>query len=104
MQQLDYTIEIIGKGCEAVKLAKTNQYDFILIDLNLPDMKGNEVAKLIRKNESKYLNIPHPIAILTASIDMEEQKHCFAAEINWVFGKPLSAEMMVQIENHLKQD
>ncbi len=51
-----------GTGTEALKLAKREHFDAILLDLGLPDMDGREVCRLMRRN-----GIKSPILMLTAA-------------------------------------
>ncbi len=55
---IDYSI----KGLQGINLALTNEYDLIILDLNLPDVDGIDVCKEI-KSKSKF-NIP--VLMLTA--------------------------------------
>ncbi|MFA6038126.1 MAG: response regulator [Legionellales bacterium] len=102
-KECGFEVDVTDMGHEAVSLIKRHHYDFILLDFGLPDLSGYEVARLIRKYESKYLYPPCPIAICSASMDSAQEKNCFAAGANWVFQKPLCSEMMVQIEDLLKR-
>lgn len=43
-----HVCEKIGKGMDAIDLAKRNSYDFILVDVMLPDIDGFEVIKRLR--------------------------------------------------------
>lgn len=58
----NYGYEVIGAptGADGIKLAKSHKIDAVLIDLGLPDMQGQEVAKALA-----HLRI----AILTGNAD-----------------------------------
>ncbi len=48
--------EIIGEagtGMEAIRLAKENEFDVLLLDIGLPDLRGPKVAEEILKNRPK---------------------------------------------------
>ncbi len=49
--QSSYTILTAQSGKEGLKLARTKKVDLILLDLNLPDIHGFEVFKLLKTNE-----------------------------------------------------
>jgi DNA-binding response OmpR family regulator len=51
-----FEVDITDTGHEAVKLFKRYDYDFVLLDFGLPDLLGNEVIRLIRKFEYKYIS------------------------------------------------
>lgn len=80
-----FEVDISSTGREAVNLFKHHDYDFVLLDFDLPDMFGNEVVRLIRKYEYKYLYPRCPIAICTTAIDSIQKEECFAAGVNWFF-------------------
>ena len=52
---------IASNGKEALKLAKQNNYDLIIMDINLPDINGDSVTQEIRKYNSSI-----PIIAFTA--------------------------------------
>ena len=63
-----YSVDIALDGAQGVFLAKTNDYDLIILDILLPKLDGWIVCKSIRKD-----NITTPILMLTA-IDSIEDK------------------------------
>ena len=57
-----YEVICVRDGKSAIKMAKTQHVDLILLDLILPDINGNEVARWLKLNEdTKGI----PIIILT---------------------------------------
>lgn len=63
LEQDEMTVDCAYDGEEAVRLAKENQYDIILLDVMLPILDGFEVLKQIRE----FSNVP--IIMLTAKGD-----------------------------------
>ena len=59
---LGWSIDFSLTGQQGIRLAFANEYDLIILDLNLPDIDGTDVCKKI-KSQSQ-LNIP--ILMLTA--------------------------------------
>lgn len=55
-----YEVEVSGDGAEAVKLARKNHPDLIILDLMLPGMDGLEVCRTLRQDMST------PIMMVTA--------------------------------------
>jgi len=82
-------VDLIRANSGPEALAKTLDYDFalVLLDVNMPDMDGYEVAELMRGNKATK-NIP--IIFLTA--EHKEQAHIFkgydAGAVDYLF-KPL---------------
>lgn len=72
------TTELAKNGIEAVEKAKLKAFDYILMDIHMPEMDGFEATKLIRDGEGP--NVKTPIFAITADITaeyMEEYAHYF---------------------------
>ncbi len=79
-------------GLQAVQKAQENQYDYILMDIHMPEMDGFEASKKIRNTEQSQ-NKNTPIFGLTADIsakDNEKFNHYF----NDFLLKPLQIEKL----------
>ena len=63
LEQDGMTVECAYDGEEALNMAKTNEYDIILLDIMLPKFTGLEVCQQIREFSSV------PIVMLTAKGD-----------------------------------
>ncbi|WP_100614233.1 tetratricopeptide repeat-containing hybrid sensor histidine kinase/response regulator [Confluentibacter citreus] len=63
-----YLCTIANNGLEAIEQIKNNNFDLILMDINMPLMNGNEATMAIRK-----FNDTIPVIALTAA-DIEEVK------------------------------
>ncbi len=92
LSNFDYEILIAKTGTEAIKFAKNNQFDMILLDIGLPDISGIEVAKTIRQFELQNNIVPTPIIGLTAHVPQSSVQHCINAGIQQVIRKPLTLE------------
>ncbi len=63
LEQDDMEVDVAYDGEDALRLAKLNSYDIILLDVMLPKMDGFEVCQAIRE----FSNVP--IIMLTAKSD-----------------------------------
>lgn len=92
------TSDFAINGIEAVDLAKANDYDIILMDINMPEMDGIEASKIIRT-----FNKTVPIIALTA-LDYEDLKpNIKSLNLNDVLCKPYEeSQFIITIINHLK--
>mgnify|MGYP006345519001 CR=1 FL=1 len=63
-----YLCTVVSNGLEALEQIRNNEFDLILMDINMPLMNGNEATKAIRK-----FNEEVPIIALTAA-DIEDVK------------------------------
>ena len=67
-QKLGYTVDAAGDGEQALELYYSNQYNLVVLDLNLPKIDGLDVLDEIR-NENKEI----PILILSARSEVNDK-------------------------------
>lgn len=63
-----YAVDTAGDGEEALQLFEVNEYDLIVLDLNLPKVDGMDVLREIRSTNQTV-----KILILSARSDIEER-------------------------------
>ncbi len=92
----DVIIETVENGALAVEKFKSNQYDLILMDVQMPEMNGFEATERIRaieKSEGKETRIP--IIAMTASLLKTEIDHCYDAGMDNYIPKPYTLEELI---------
>lgn len=85
------TAEHAKNGIEAVEKSRLRAYDFILMDIHMPEMNGFDATKNIRE-----INNPNsftPIFALTADITAEHQDE-YAGFFNGFLRKPIEIEKL----------
>ncbi|MBL4869150.1 MAG: response regulator [Pseudomonadales bacterium] len=87
-------VTIADSGQSAVKNAKTNDYDFVLMDIMMPGMDGFEATKEIRKIE-RFETVP--IIALTAKAMSDDREKCLAADFNDYMAKPVHIEALLMM-------
>ncbi len=80
----DIKVTEAENGQQAIKAVKNNDFDIILMDVQMPVMDGFE-ATIILRNE---LKITTPIIALTANAFKKETDHCLAIGMNDYIIKP----------------
>jgi PAS domain S-box-containing protein len=92
LKQWDVECDVAENGLLAVKLAQTNDYDVILMDLQMPGMDGYTATEEIRKLEpaSKYKRLP--IIALTASAMLDNKDRAFVVGMDDYVSKPFSPD------------
>ncbi len=81
------------EGIKLIELKKSNPYKFILMDLRLPGMKGDEAAQIIRKDHS---NEDLPIIMITATDINKATEKAKKVGITKVLGKPLKQAILFE--------
>jgi len=82
-------IDIANNGQEAISYFEGNQYDLILMDLQMPVMDGYQATKLIR-NKNKDI----PVIALTANAMREDVEKTQAIGMNEHLNKPVDVEKL----------
>lgn len=67
LRRLGYAVDVAYDGEAGWELATVNQYDMILLDLNLPKLDGLDVLRLVRSSLSV------PVLILTSRSDLQDR-------------------------------
>ncbi len=91
-KQFDLTFA--GDGLEALELCRTNQYDVVLMDIEMPEMDGLEATRRIRAMERETGRPPARIYALTAHAFAEFQTDCLAAGCTGFLTKPVTRDAL----------
>jgi signal transduction histidine kinase/CheY-like chemotaxis protein len=84
-------LDIAENGKVCIDKLRTNKYDIILMDLQMPVMNGFEATEYIRKE----LNIDTPIIALTANSSLSEKEKCINIGMNEYLSKPFKCENLI---------
>lgn len=90
----DANIVVAENGAIAVEQIIHNDFDVILMDVQMPVMNGYEATKAIRDLGSDKSKIP--IIAMTANVMKEEVELCYKAGMNDFIGKPFDTEELIQ--------
>jgi DNA-binding response OmpR family regulator len=100
LQKLGYPVCAVQSGEEAFQMLSNRDFGLVLLDLELPDIDGFEIAKAIR-NQSREIRQPNiPIIALTAHTTESFREKCIQNGFNHFISKPFQAS---DIENILSQ-
>ncbi len=95
LSQAKYQVYIAGRGSEGLFLAETQTFDLIVLDLNLPDMDGIEIAERLTGQS---------ILMLTARGDVESRVKGLYAGASDYMTKPFSTqELLARIHVRLRE-
>ncbi|CAM3674325.1 aerobic respiration two-component sensor histidine kinase ArcB [Rouxiella silvae] len=87
LEKLGSSVEVAMTGHDALEMFVPHEFDLVLLDIQLPDMTGLDVARILReKYDAKSLP---PLVALTANV-LKDKKEYLDAGIDDVLSKPLS--------------
>ena len=93
-----YVVDSATNGDEGLYLASVNEYDLILLDIQLPVKDGIEVCKSLRDSNNQT-----PIIMLTAKDSIEDKIKGLDIGANDYLAKPFSfAELLARIRVQLR--
>lgn len=85
--------DIAGNGKEALEKLQAQQYDLILMDIQMPGMDGYTATAQIRHT----LQLNTPIIAMTAHALAGEREKCLSAGMNEYISKPIQEEELYRL-------
>ncbi|EKD32260.1 MAG: hypothetical protein ACD_77C00142G0007, partial [uncultured bacterium] len=82
--------EIVSNGKIAIEKLQTNNYDIILMDLQMPEMNGFEATQYIRKTMKSQI----PIIALTADVTTADISKCKDIGMDDYISKPINENLL----------
>jgi CheY-like chemotaxis protein len=78
-----HEVQTVGGAKEALALLEETRFDFIITDYSMPDMKGDELATIIKQRWPKQ-----PVIMLTAHAEMLKNSGRKLAGVDALINKP----------------
>ena len=97
LEKLGQKVEVAMTGTEALEMARANSYDLILLDIQLPDMTGFDVANVLHE---EGLVEQTPIVALTANVIKTRQEYLNNG-MDDVIAKPIKKSRVIEVFNQL---
>ncbi len=102
LEDIATTILTADNGQQALQLFKTEHFDIVLMDIQMPVMDGLETTRHIRMHEAKLNAKPVPIIALTANVMSRDKDTCMSAGMSDYLAKPLRKhDLRALVEKHL---
>lgn len=96
LEKLGHHVDVAMSGKEAIDKFERHDYDLVLLDIQLPDMSGFEVAHFLRRNyEYGVYDYLPPLVALTANV-MQDKSVFQVKGMDDVLRKPLSVTALME--------
>jgi CheY-like chemotaxis protein len=96
LQALSINSRIAGTGVEAIEALKDSKFDFVLMDINMPDQDGLDAARWIRE-EQNIKDRDVLIFALTSFSSREHTREILNAGMNEHLTKPLDNDELKRL-------
>jgi signal transduction histidine kinase/DNA-binding response OmpR family regulator len=93
LQDMGVRFKTATSGTEALELLKTETFDAVLMDVQMPVLDGRETTRKIRST----LGLQVPIIALTAFSQEREKKRCIDAGMNAYLSKPFKEKQLLEV-------
>jgi signal transduction histidine kinase/NO-binding membrane sensor protein with MHYT domain/ActR/RegA family two-component response regulator len=93
LREAGIEVDIAGDGAAALAKLRTNGYDIVLMDMQMPVMDGIEATREIRK-AGRFARLP--VIAMTANATESDHRRCIEAGMNDVVVKPVVPEDLWQ--------
>lgn len=97
LEKLGQHVSVAMTGQEAIDMAKEFTYDLILLDIQLPDMTGFDVARTLLEED---LVIGTPMVALTANV-IKKREEYLQNGMDDVIAKPVKKSRIIEVFNEL---
>ncbi len=97
VKQLGYEhYEIAENGQEAIDKCREHDFDFVLMDVQMPVVDGLEATRQIRDDEVINGRFPARIVAMTANVMADDRSNCLKAGMDEYLSKPIRSNTLRQ--------
>lgn len=94
LEKLGSSVEVAMTGAQALDMFDPDEFDLVLLDIQLPDMTGLDVARDLRQRFEHH-RMP-PLVALTANV-LKDKKEYLSAGMDGVLSKPLAVPALTEM-------
>jgi CheY-like chemotaxis protein/HPt (histidine-containing phosphotransfer) domain-containing protein len=92
LEKLGLEVTIAEDGLQAVEAVKKDDYDIVLMDIQMPNMNGYDATKVLRKE-----GFNKPIIAVTAHAMKGDREKCLEAGCDDYVSKPIDRDELIKV-------
>jgi signal transduction histidine kinase/HPt (histidine-containing phosphotransfer) domain-containing protein len=101
LERKGHRVAVANNGAQAVELARTQPFDLVLMDVQMPEMDGLEATRAIREREARSNSGSQsagrlPIVAMTAQAMKGDREKCLEAGMDDYLTKPVRAVQLYE--------
>jgi CheY-like chemotaxis protein len=93
----DLNTECVTNGQEAVNAFKKEDFEMVLMDLDMPIMGGLEATRVIRQYEKEKKRKRTPIIAISGNTICNPHRTCLKADMDGFLPKPIELDEMLAV-------
>jgi signal transduction histidine kinase/HPt (histidine-containing phosphotransfer) domain-containing protein len=95
LERKGHQVIVANNGVEAVQFARTQPFDIVLMDVQMPEMDGLQATRMIREGQADS-GRRLPIVAMTAQAMKGDREKCLAAGMDDYLTKPVRAAQLYE--------
>ncbi len=100
LEKRGHAAAVVGNGRDALAALEREEFDVVLMDVQMPEMDGFEATAAIRAQEQKT-GAHLPIVAMTAHAMQGDRERCLQAGMDDYLSKPLQPQQMMDVVENL---
>ncbi len=95
LEKYGHRVTVVSNGREAVERLARQNFDVVLMDVQMPEMDGLEATRRIRQRE-QATGHRIPIIAMTAQAMKGDRERCLAAGMDYYLSKPIRSRQVLE--------
>jgi CheY-like chemotaxis protein len=96
LKKRGHGVSIAGNGEEALRMLESQEFDLVLMDVQMPVLDGLQTTAAIRERE-KTVGGRLPIVAMTAHAMQGDRERCLAAGMDAYIPKPINVAELIEV-------
>lgn len=95
LEKRGHTVKAVENGREAVDQLAREDFDIVLMDIQMPQMDGLEATRIIRSRASGVRKHDVPVIAVSSVPECDGKRPCLEAGMNGYLAKPLNLDVFL---------
>jgi CheY-like chemotaxis protein/HPt (histidine-containing phosphotransfer) domain-containing protein len=97
LKKRGYKVTVVENGLQAVQAIRSQRFDCVLMDIQMPVMGGYDATRMIRAHETALGEAQVPIIALTANAISGDAEKCLAVGMDFYLSKPVDSKRLFEV-------